>query len=174
MKKLKRVLCLVMVLVMALCLFGCGKKGDGTEQGDNAGEKVSYIGTWKGSDHDGEKVVHYLIFDNDGYWNVYMDYKSLVKAIKQLPGQLVSLKVFRKVQNSAQTGCFFEYIKNEDGNTYKDIFTIDDKGVMVGKDDAKVSFTKVSDYVGEPDETIVNEAKDLFDRARVEALALDK
>ena len=174
MKKLKKLLCLVMVLVMALCLFGCGNKGKDGAQSNDAKETASYIGTWKGSDHDGEKVVHYLIFDNDGYWNVHMDYKSLVKAIKQLPEQLVSLKVFRMVQNSAQTGCFFEYVKNEDGESYKDIFTIDDNGVMIQKDNAKISYEKVSDYVGEPDETIVGEAKDLFDRARVEALGLDK
>ena len=85
-------MCLALALLMAVCIFGCGKSNNETSN-----QPASYIGTWKGSDHDGEKVVHYLIFDEDGYWNIYMNHTSLVKAIRQLPEQLVSFKIFRKL-----------------------------------------------------------------------------
>ena len=62
MRMFKKMMCLVLALLMAVCTFGCGKSNN-----ENPNQPASYIGTWKGSDHDGEKVVHYLIFDEDGY-----------------------------------------------------------------------------------------------------------
>lgn len=168
MKKMAKILCFVLAMAMALSLCACGESNGG-EKTDNAQDKERYIGTWKGSDHDGENVVHYLIFDEDGYWNVYMNYKSLVKAIRQLPEQLVSFKIFRQLQNSDQTGCRFEYIKNDGDSHYVDAFSIYD-GHLVAKDNEDVLFTLISDYTGEPDETMIAESGDLFDRARQEAL----
>ncbi|MBQ3259167.1 MAG: hypothetical protein IJA68_01455 [Clostridia bacterium] len=167
MRAFKRVLCLFLAWALTLCLFGCGNGGNDRDIGTD--DIASYIGTWKGSDHDGENVVHYLIFDEDGYWNVYMNYKSLVKAIRQLPEQLVSFKIFRQLQNSDQTGCHFEYVKNDGDSHYVDAFSISD-GHLVAKDNEDVLFTLISDYTGEPDETMIAESGDLFDRARQEAL----
>ena len=169
MRMFKKMMCLVLALLMTVCVFGCGKG----QSNDASKQPVSYIGTWKGSDHDGEKVVHYLIFDEDGYWNIYMNHTSLVKAIRQLPEQLVSFKIFRKLQNSGQTGCHFEYVKNTDDSHYESLYFFDDMGNLVMKDNENLQFTFVSDYVGEPNDTIVEESRDLFDRARTEAL-LDK
>ena len=153
-------------LMIAVCLFGCGeedkKKAESTDLS-------AYFGTWQGSDHDEENVVHYLIFDNDGYWKVSMNYTPLVRAIKQLPDQLVSFKIFCQLQNSAQTKCFYEYIKN-DGITYDDYFTIDEDGEMTENGNDEVYNTKISTHTGEPDSTIAAQAQDLFDRAREEAL----
>lgn len=168
MKLFKKMSCLVLALLLAVCLFGCGKKDGG--QTDAPVDSSSYVGTWKGSDHDGENVVHYLIFDADGYWNVYMNYETLTKAIKQLPDQLVSFKIFRQIQNSGQTGCHFEYVKNEGESRCFDLFSFDDDGNLAAKDNADVTFVRVSDYAGEPDATMVAESRDLFDRAREEAL----
>lgn len=167
MRMLKKMMCLVLALLMAVCTFGCGRGKSNNEVTD---QPASYIGTWKGSDHDGKEVVHYLIFDEDGYWNVYMNYKSLTKAIKQLPEQLVSFKIFRKIQNSGQTGCHFEYVKNDEGSHYEDVFSFNDEGKLVMQNGEDVQFVLLSDYVGEPDEAMVEECRDLFDRARTEAL----
>lgn len=168
MKMLKKILCLTMALLLTFSLFGCGEKD--SNPSDEVIEKPSYIGTWKGSDHDGKEVVHYLIFDDDGYWNVYLNYKSLTKAIKQLPEQLVSFKIFRKIQNSGQTGCHFEYVKNDEGSHYEDVFSFNDEGKLVMQNAENVQYVLLSDYVGEPDEAMVEECRDLFDRARTEAL----
>ena len=169
MRTCKKILCLIMALLLAGCLFGCGKK-DSNSSHDANGDR-SYIGTWKGSDHDGKEVVHYLIFDENGYWNVYMNHKSLTKAIKQLPEQLVSFKIFRMIQNSGQTGCHFEYVKNEEGSHYEDVFSFNDEGKLVMQNAESVQYVLLSDYVGEPDEAMVEECRDLFDRARAEALS---
>lgn len=161
---IKKMMCLALALLMAVCIFGCGKSNNETPK------PASYIGTWKGSDHDGKNVVHYLIFDEDGYWNIYMNHTSLVKAIRQLPEQLVSFKIFRKLQNSGQTGCHFEYVKNTEDSHYEGLYFFDDMGNLVVKDNEHLHFTFVSDYVGEPNDTMVEESRDLFDRARTEAL----
>lgn len=164
---IKKMMCLALALLMAVCTFGCGKGNSDNETPD---QTASYIGTWKGSDHDGKNVVHYLIFDEDGYWNIYMNHTSLVKAIRQLPEQLVSFKIFRKLQNSGQTGCHFEYVKNSEDGHYEDVYLFDEEGNLVVRDNENVQFTLISDYVGEPDDTMVEESRDLFDRARIEAL----
>ena len=169
MNKMLKVLCLVLVTVLALSLCACGGQ-DKSEKPDNTERKTAFIGTWKGSDHDGENVVHYLIFDNDGYWNVYMNYTTLTRAIKQLPDQLVSFKIFSQLQKSGQTGCYYEYVKDE-GVSYVDCFTIDGDGQLTENKNTDVYYTKISTHTGEPDETMVNEARDLFDRAREKALS---
>lgn len=171
MNKLTKLISLLLAVALVFALAGCGKdespKKDSTKT--TSAEKPdmsSYIGTWQGSDHDGENVVHYLIFDEEGYWHVSMNYATLTRAIKQLPDQLVSFSVFCKVQNSDHTGCYYEYIKYDD-----DEFSMDKDGNVICKSMEDVLFTKVSDATGEPDGEIKTQAKDLFDRAREEALA---
>lgn len=166
MSMMKKVMCVMLALMMAACLFGCGEDNKKNEE---PADVSAYLGTWQGSDHDEKNVVHYLIFDNDGYWKVSMNYTPLVRAIKQLPDQLVSFKIFCQLQNSGQTKCFYEYIKNDD-ITYDDYYTIGEDGKMTEKDIDDVYYTKISTHTGEPDSTIAAQAQDLFDRAREEAL----
>lgn len=166
MNTMKKVLCVLLAMWMSVCFFGCGEKDEDPAQADPAS---AYLGTWQGSDHDGENVVHYLIFDNDGYWKISMNYTPLVRAIKQLPDQLVSFKIFCKLQNSGQTKCYYEYVENGDV-TFVDSYTITEDGIMTENSNSAVTYTKVSDHTGEPDATIVEQARDLFDRAREEAL----
>ena len=160
-------LCVFVAALMMCCTVACGKQDDG--KNDNAVSLESYYGTWQGSDHDEENVVHYLIFDNDGYWKISMNYTPLVRAIKQLPEQLVSFKIFCQLQNSGQTKCFYEYIQNDD-ITYADYYTIGEDGKMTEAGNTEVTYTKVSDHTGEPDSAMIAQAQDLFDRAREEAL----
>ena len=163
---LKKFVCLAMAVLMLFSIAACGK--DKKNAKDEDPQKFeAYIGTWQSSDHDGENVVSYLIFDEGGYWKVHMNYAPLVRAIRQLPEQLVSFSVFRKLQNSNHTGCFYEYIEN-DGVDYTDIFSIDEEGYLVGSD-ADVQFSKVSTHSGEPSDEVVEQARDLFDRALIEA-----
>lgn len=169
MKTMTKLLCCLLAVIMLLALCGCGENEG--EQVDNTEAKAKYVGTWQGSDHDGENVVHYLIFDNEGYWNVYMNITTLTRAIKQLPDQLVSFKTFREVQNSDHTGCFFEYVKDADGVDYTECFSIDEEGQLTKNEETDVYFTKFSTHTGEPDETMIGEARDLFDRARESALS---
>lgn len=166
MNTMKRFLCVMMALMMMVTLFGCGEDNKKKAEPNDVS---AYLGTWQGSDHDEKNVVHYLIFDNDGYWKVSMNYTPLVRAIKQLPDQLVSFKIFCQLQNSGQTQCFYEYVKN-DAIAYDDYYIIDEDGKMTENGIDDVYYTKISTHTGEPDSTIVTQAQDLFDRAREEAL----
>ena len=171
MNKLTKWISLLLAVVLVFALAGCGKdespKKESTKTTSAAKPDMSsYIGTWQGSDHDGENVVHYLICGEDGYWHVYMNRATLKRAVKQLPNQLVSFSVFCKVQNSDHTGCYYEYVKYNG-----DEFSKDKDGNVIFKSMENVLFTKVSKAAGEPDDKIVEQAKDLFDCAREEALA---
>lgn len=166
MNKLAKCISLLLVLVVMFSLVGCGKKASRDKNNKPVVDVEPYIGTWRASDHDGEKVVHYLIFDEKGYWNVYMNYDTLLRAIKQLPEQLVSFKVFCELQKSGHTGCYYEYVENIE---YTEDFSIDEEGKMSSKEMEKVLFTKISTHFGEPSSNVVAEARDLFDRALVEA-----
>lgn len=178
MNKLTKWIALLLIMALMLPMIGCGKDKNGqdghTEKNSATQPSVgeipetetpSYIGTWQGNDHDAEKVVHYLICDEDGYWHVYMNHETLKRAIKQLPNQLVSFMVFCKLQNSDHTGCFYEYVE-----CAGDEFSVDEDGTMMYTALDGIVFTKVSDETGEPNDNIVAQAKDLFDRAREEAL----
>lgn len=168
MSKLTRWICLALVTMLLLSVCGCSKDG---QPSANKGAKPAvdtepYIGTWQGTDHDGENVVHYLIFDEKGYWNVYMNYSTLLRAIKQLPDQLVSFKVFCELQKSNHTGCHYEYVEDIE---FTEDFAIDASGKMTAVASEDVSFTKVTTHSGEPSSAVVAEARDLFDRALVDA-----
>ncbi len=172
MKKTIRLLCLVLAMLMLVSLVGCGKGKSYKKNPLSTQQKLQqYTGTWRGSDHDGENVVHYLVFDEEGYWNIYMNFQSLTTAVKQLPDQLVSFKIFTQLQKSGQTGCYYEYVKNEGNINYADYFIIDEDGRLAESDKSDVHFTRISDESGAPAESIVNEARSLFDRAREKALS---
>ena len=162
-------ICLLLVTVLVLSVCGCHKEG--ASSADESKETVDlepYIGTWRASDHDGENVVHYLIFDEKGYWNVYMNFATLSRAIKQLPEQLVSFKVFCELQKSNHTGCHYEYVEDI---AFAEEFTIDKNGQLSGNGKDDVLFTKISVHSGEPSSDVVEEASDLFDRARENAFS---
>lgn len=163
---LKKMVCVALAVLMLIGMVGCGKGKTGEEPVDPQ-KFAAYIGTWQGSDHDAENVVNYLIFDDGGYWKVYMNYTPLVRAIRQLPNQLVSFSVFRKLQNSNHTGCYYEYVENG-GVDYTDLYTLDEEGCLVGADE-NVRYSKVSGHYGEPSDEVVEQARDLFDRALIEA-----
>ena len=170
MNKLLKWICLMLVAVLMLPMVGCKKKVQPSAP-IAVVDIEDYLGTWQSSAHDGEKVVHYLIFDEDGYWNVHMNYPTLTRAIRQKPDQLVSFAVFCELQNSKHTGCHYEYV---DDATYTERFYIDDEGNLVDKEDEEVVFAQISKDSGEPTETMKKEAADLFDRAREEALGINK
>lgn len=155
----------MLVVVLMLPAVGCKKnKQQSPVPVVNTDE---FIGTWQGSDHDGEKVVHYLIFDDNGYWNVLMNYPTLTRAIKQKSEQLVSFAVFCELQNSQHTGCYYEYV---DDAAYTEDFYINGDGCLVNVENEEVVYTQISTDFGEPTEAMRKEAADLFDRAREEAL----
>lgn len=180
MKTFTKVICLALAAVLVTVSFaGCGDKKKSSGKGndkvaDNTvtataddNVDVDLIGTWKGSDHDGENIVHYLVFDENGYWNVYMNYTPLVRAIRQLPGQLVSFKKFCDLQNSDHTKCNYEYVED---STFAG-FSLNEDGQLVYDELDDVYFTKISDQVGTPGEDVAAQARDLFDRALIEANA---
>ena len=166
MKKYMRWICLILVVVLMLSTIGCKKKSQQKSPVPVVNTE-KFIGTWQGSDHDGEKVVHYLIFDDNGYWNILMNYPTLTRAIKQKAEQLVSFAVFCELQNSQHTGCFYEYV---DDAGFAENFYINEDGCLVNAENDEVVFTRISTEYGEPTEAMRQEAADLFDRAREEAL----
>lgn len=169
----KRVLSLLLAVTMVFMFVGCGKddtksptSSSSKDEEEEALDVDALIGTWRGSDHDGESVVHYLIFDENGYWNIYMNYSTLLRAIKQKSDQLVSFTVFLKLQNSDHTGCFYEYVED---SSFTKQFVMDEDGNLMFATDEDVLFTQVSAASGEPSEEVVAQARDLFDKALVEA-----
>lgn len=168
MNKLTKWMCWLLVCVLTLSLCACGResKNPVDENGKPVVDVEPYIGTWRADDHDGENVVHYLIFDEKGYWNVYMNYGTLLRAIKQLPDQLVSFKVFCELQKSNHTGCYYEYVEDI---AFTEDFSIDANSKMSAVAFEGVLFTKISTHSGDPSSAVVAEARDLFDRALVEA-----
>ena len=174
MKSFLKCICLLLAIVLVTVAFsGCGRKeeesspissNNATSDAGNAEDAVSLIGTWQGSDHDGENIVHYLIIDEKGYWNVYMNQATLVRAIRQLPKQLVSFKKFRELQNSDHTGCFYEYVESK---SYADQFSIDEDGNLTAKFASDVVFS-VSEKTYE---NVMAEAADIFENAQTVALS---
>lgn len=171
MNALKKWISLALVAVLLLSLCACGKNENKAQEGDNKAvvDTEPYIGTWRASDHNGEDVVHYLIFDEKGYWNIYMNYSTLLRAIRQLPDQLVSFKMFCELQKSKHTGCYYEYVEDI---AFTDDFSIGENSRLTAPTSIAVEgvfFTKISTHSGDPDSKVVAEARDLFDRALVEA-----
>ena len=184
----KKWICLLLIAIMMLSIVGCGKD-DETQveipvptQTESKVDMSAFIGTWKGSDHDEENVIHYLICDQEGYWNVYMNYETLVRAIKQRYDQYVSFHITFEgnpeqgklpLNVSAHTGCHYEYVKYGE-----DAFAIDENGKVTLKSAKNVLFSKASKESGSPQEIVVDEgkkitvadqARDLFDRAKMAA-----
>ena len=160
--------CLLLVIVLvAISFVGCGKKeassaSDGnyaTTDAENAEKAASLIGTWQGSDHDGENIVRYLIIDEKGYWNICMNYATLEKAIKQMPDRYKSFPVTFTIDeprnNSDHTGCFYEYVE---GDSYVDQFSIDEDGNLTAKFASDVTFSQCTKSF----EEVNDEAKDVF------------
>lgn len=176
MNKFMKWISLLLVAVLLCSVVGCGKdEGKKPSARNDEEDKVdmsAYIGTWQGSDHDGENVVHYLVFGESGYWYVYMNRESLARAIGQR-GQYVSFKVTfegdadkgtKPLNVSAHTGCYYEYVEYG-----ADAFSMDENGEVSFASAKNVLFTKVSGKTGQPDKTYVDQAKDLFDRAKEQA-----
>jgi uncharacterized lipoprotein YehR (DUF1307 family) len=164
MNRLTKLISFILAMVLLLSLFGCGKKAP--NKGAKPVDMAPYLGTWQGSDHTGEDVVHYLIFDSNGYWKVYMNYDTLLPAIQQLPEQLVSFKVFCALQKSSHTGCYYEYVEDKE---FTADFYIDADDRLRSVEDDSIMFVKLYKDSGEPNANVVAEARDLFDRALVAA-----
>ena len=175
MKKVTKSFCFLLAMLLLLSLLGCGKKASKSDKKPSVADEetesvdmMSYIGTWQGSDHDMENIVHYLIFDENGYWNVYINYATLKRAIKQMPERYVSFKItFEGEQprnNSEHTGCYYEFVPYG-----KDVFFMDDDGKVICESMKDVSFTKVSEEAGEPSGVVREQARDLFDRVLIAA-----
>ena len=97
-----------------------------------------------------------------------MNYNTLKRAIQQLPDQLVSFKIFRELQNSDHTGCYYEYVVDSD---YTSEFYMGDDGRLRSTGAEELIYVKLYPDSGEPNDVVFSEARDLFDRAREDALS---
>ena len=181
----KKWVCLLLVVIMAISIVGCGKEDEVQDeiptpkQTESKEDMSAFVGTWKGSDHDEENIIHYLICDQEGYWNVYMNYATLERAIEQRVEQYVSFHITFEgnpdkgqppLNVSAHTGCYYEYVKYGE-----DALSIDKSGKVSLKSAKNVLFTKISKETGAPKElvvdvgknlTVADQARDMFDRAK--------
>jgi len=173
MRKRTQWVAMLLAMVMIFSLMGCDKNKSSKKESSQTGETekadvTPYIGSWQGSDHDGENIVHYLVVDENGYWNIYMNYATLKTAIKQLPDRYVSFRVTFMIEearnNSDHTGCFYEYREYD-----ADEFSFNEDGKMVSKSMANVVFEEFSKNTGDPEKTIVEQAQDLFVSAQSDA-----
>ncbi len=159
MKRIKSLLCIFLVVTLIGTLFvGCNKQS-----------KSEYLGTWKTST--GADAINYLIFDENGYWQVRLDYTPLRQAISDKPDLFTTFEHF--IDGNVYPGltyCEFEYVENTEYNNYTDTYVIDENGKLGYKDAIfPVYYTKQSDNTGYPSDAILAEAKAIFDKAMAAA-----
>ena len=149
------------IMLIALLLFGVFA---GCENNPDAG-KSKYLGTWvckTSSD-----TVQYLVFDENGYWDIFIDYKSLLNGMQQRPELFSTFEHFIDGNTySGVTHCSFKYTKNNEYVKYTEKYVIDENGNLDFEGSTGLfPYKKFSDNTGYPEEIILKEAKEIFDRA---------
>ena len=156
MKITKRCLGILLIVVLIATLFvGC-KKSD----------KTKYFGTW--TKNNGSDMVSCMIFDENGYWEIFVDYQGLLNGMKQKPDAFSTFEDFIDGNTlSGVTHCTFKYVSNSD---YADIYEIDESGKLSFKDGSSITpYTKFSDNTGYPEDAIIEKVKAIFDRAMADS-----
>ena len=131
-------------------------------------DKTAYYGTWASVDNElygDSPEIHYLIFDENGYWLVYIYYITMLNCMK---GGLMPCDVdlFLNTDRTTETyGCQFTYFERTD---YTDRFEIDANGNLYEKVDPTDLYTKYSENTGYPEDAIIEECRELFERAEAE------
>ena len=158
MKKAKSWIGIMLVAVLIAGVFcGC-EKSTGTD-------KTRYLGTW--TCNTSSDTAEYLIFDENGYWSIFIDYRSLLNGMQQRPELFSTFEHF--IDGNVYSGiskCTFKYIKDTDSQKYTEEYVIDENGNLdfIGST-GLFPYKKYSDNTGYPEEAILKEAKKIFDRA---------
>ena len=136
-------------------------------------DKTAYYGTWASVDNElygDSPEIHYLIFDENGYWLVYIYYITMLNCMK---GGLMPCDVdlFLNTDRTTETyGCQFTYFEYE-YTDYTERYEIDDNGNLYEKVDPTDLYTKYSANTGYPEDAIIEECRALFERAEAEVEA---
>lgn len=157
---MKKALSLLLVVILLATLFtSCS--------GNEETNKANYLGTWVRRSSTGN-IFSCVIFDENGYWEIFMDHSGLSYGISQKPELFTTFEHFIDGNvNSDITYCDFEYHENSD---YTKQFRMDDSGNLypnAGTGDWY--YTKYSDHTGYPEDAILKEAKAIFDRAMADS-----
>jgi len=158
MKKARNYIGIMLVVVLLASVFiGCKKNAEP--------DKTGYLGTWTCKTN--SDTVQYLIFDEKGYWSIFIDYKSLLNGMQQRPELFTTFEHF--IDGNVYPGishCTFSYTEDTDYIKYTDTYVIDENEKLDITDGTGLfSYTKHSDHTGYPEDAILNEAKEIFDRA---------
>jgi len=158
MKKAKTCIGIMLVVILLTGVFtGC--------ETNTGADKTKYLGTWMCKTS--SDTAQYLIFDENGYWSVFIDYRSLLNGMQQRPELFSTFEHF--IDGNTYSGisnCTFEYTKDNDYVKYTEKYVINENGTLDFEGSTGLfPYTKYSDNTGYPEDAILKEAKEIFDRA---------
>ena len=153
---MKRLFAILLVIVItATMMCGCESEPDTSE----------YHGTWVRSlDRD---LVNCLIFDENGYWDIFIDYRGILYGMRERPELFSTFDHFIDGHTyGGITGCSFKYIANTDYSNYTDTYEIDENGKLdfIGSTGA-FPYERYSYHTGYPEDAILTQCRDIFNRA---------
>lgn len=142
----RKLICVLLCIGILSSVFmtGCGQKGEN-----------KYIGTWR-ADTVGT-ILNYLVFDENGYWEVFIIEQGLAYGMSENPDVFTSFDDF--VDGATFPGITDCRIEYHAGAGYTDSFTITEDNRMINA--VGTEYRKVSDHSGSIDGDL---------RARIEAI----
>ncbi len=156
--KIVKIVAILIVFTLVLSLSACGN----SEKDES---KNNLLGTWIQETSD--NIIDCKIFDENGYWEIFVNYQGLHNAMKNRPELFVDFQDFLngKTYNGI-TGCTFEYHKNTEYSNYIDEYEINSEGMLVLKSDQNlVQYKRFSENSGYPEDSIIEQVKKIYDNA---------
>ncbi len=157
-RKIIKFLAALTAFILVLSLSACGNS-------HKEGSKNDLLGTWVQESSD--TTIDYIIFDENGYWEIFVNYYGLRNAMQDRPELFEDFQDFLDGNTyNGITGCTIEYNQNMKNNNYIDKYEINSEGFLVLKSDQNlVQYKRLSDNLEYPEKTIVDEIKKMYDRA---------
>lgn len=172
---------LLAAVLLAGLLTGCCCCPNLTEelakQTEEPEENSEFFGTWVSTvnskvNSELEQIADYKIFDANGYWDVYITYQGLRNGMEAQPKSFTTFEHF--IDGNifpGISGCTFEYVENTAEYHYTDTFMVNEDGTLARKNSNNLFYTKFSPYAGYPETAVLEECKEIFDRAAADAEA---
>ena len=175
MRKAKKCLGFLLAAVLLVSLLtGCSCRNFVENLAEKVHENEDYsafYGTWVSTvntkvNSDLDQIADYKIFDANGYWDVYITYRGLRNGMEAQPKSFTTFEHF--IDGNILpgiSGCTFEYVENTPDKHYSDTFKVNEDGTLERKNSNSLFYQKHSPCVGYPENSILEECKEIFERA---------